>query len=57
MRITIAFLMIAGLTTLTTGCGVRGPLEPPPGAQVKTGDGLVKKEQQPDRPFILDRLL
>ncbi len=40
-------LVAALLASLVTGCGVRGPLEPPPGA-----------EQEPeDPPFILDPLV
>ena len=57
MRKALALLTIAGLTCLITGCGVRGPLEPPPGAQTAVGDGPVKEDEKPHRGFILDKLL
>ncbi len=59
MRIAIALFLIACLTSLTTGCGVRGPLEPPPGVESKAGagDGLVTEDEGRDRTFILDGLL
>jgi len=62
MRVAIALLIIAGLSTLTAGCGVRGPLEPPPGTEAIEGpDGTkkdpIRSEDKPHRGFILDGLL
>ena len=57
MRTAITLLTIMGLSFLIAGCGVRGPLEPPPEAQVIEGQGPVKEEQKPHRGFILDKLL
>ncbi len=62
MRVAIALLIIAVLSTLTAGCGVRGPLEPPPGAETVEGPdgtkkGPIKQEDKPHRGFILDSLL
>lgn len=57
MRKAITFVMIACITSLIAGCGVRGPLEPPPGAVSKKGDGLAREKSVEDRPFILDGLL
>ncbi|MCB1386817.1 MAG: lipoprotein [Nitratireductor sp.] len=52
--------VLAGLVLASglSGCGRRGPLEPPPGAVVKPAPG----EEQPaktggDTPFILDPLI
>lgn len=57
MRIAKALLIVAGLSLLISGCGVRGPLEPPPGSQIIEGKGPIKAEQKPHRGFILDGLL
>jgi predicted small lipoprotein YifL len=40
-------LVIALLAGLVAACGVRGPLEPPPGAE----------DEPKDPPFILDPLV
>jgi len=40
-------LLAALLAALLAGCGVRGPLEPPPGAE----------DEPEDPPFILDPLV
>ena len=40
-------LVAATLASLVAACGVRGPLEPPPGAE----------EEPLDPPFILDPLV
>ena len=42
-----SLLVAALLVALVSGCGVRGPLEPPPGA----------KDEPKDPPFILDPLV
>ncbi len=41
------------------GCGRKGPLEPPPKADVTTGDqqSSGKDDNRPDRSFPLDFLL
>jgi predicted small lipoprotein YifL len=46
------------------GCGIKGPLEPPPevtAAQTHPGDKAAKPKDtgpvKPDRPFVLDGLL
>jgi predicted small lipoprotein YifL len=58
-QICAAALLI--LAVALAGCGRKGPLEPPPGAQtekVTTADGTeVKRPVRPNRPFVLDGLL
>jgi predicted small lipoprotein YifL len=52
-------LSLAGVLSIS-GCGVRGPLETPPGAKVETGEaapGSVAKPGEPHRPSILDPLI
>ncbi len=57
----VAGIVVAGLTL--SGCGRRGPLEPPPNAQSTDPAYAVEepveaqKNAKPDRPFILDGLL
>ncbi len=60
-KITLA-AMLAAMST--AGCGVKGSLEPPPGAKAdataKADSGQGKKEGEapkPHREFILDGLL
>ena len=58
MRLTFALIM--ALSLLFAGCGVRGPLEPPPGADTSVeapGKEPIRQENKPDRPFVLDGLL
>jgi predicted small lipoprotein YifL len=54
----VALLVIA---VALAGCGRKGPLEPPPGAQtekVTAADGtVVERPVRPNRPFVLDGLL
>lgn len=60
-----AFLLAAcGAALALGGCGVKGPLEPPPevtAAQAHPGEKAAKPKDtgpaKPDRPFILDGLL
>ena len=42
-----SLLMAAILAALVSACGVRGPLEPPPGAE----------DEPVDPPFVLDPLV
>jgi predicted small lipoprotein YifL len=54
-------LTVAGMLSIS-GCGVRGPLDAPPGAKSETGSaapGTAAKpgEQGPNRPSILDPLI
>ena len=60
--IAFAVIMTAALATALSGCGRRGSLEPPPGAneQRDPSTPLVKNpegKKVPDRDFILDPLL
>lgn len=60
-RLLAASLVLAGALALG-GCGVKGPLEPPPNSpQAQPGpDGKVPKDTgpvKPKQPFILDGLL
>ncbi len=57
---TLLILLITALTL--AGCGRRGALEPPPGADVSRqtiadDDAARAAEDVPDRPFILDPLI
>lgn len=58
LRIVIV-LALAALSL--AGCGVRGPLEPPPGAIAEPQSGSAPAEADetaaPSKPFILDPLL
>jgi len=45
-----------------SGCGRKGALEPPPSTRIESGveteNGAPEQPtQQPDKPFILDRLI
>jgi predicted small lipoprotein YifL len=60
-RILVASLILGGALALG-GCGVKGPLEPPPGTALGTPgpDGKMPKDTgpvRPKQPFILDGLL
>lgn len=46
-------LLLASAAALS-GCGVRGPLETPPGT---TDTGPASPGQEPHRPFVLDKVL
>jgi predicted small lipoprotein YifL len=61
-------IRLFGITALLTalalglsGCGVRGPLEPPPGAiaqpDVKAPSTEPVDKSRPQKPFVLDGLL
>lgn len=53
-------LTVAGLLSIP-GCGVRGPLEAPPGAKVETGNATpgtpAKADPAQHKPSILDPLI
>jgi predicted small lipoprotein YifL len=62
--IAVALIGVAGL--VFAGCGVKGPLEPPPGAkasgQAKSADAAdpgtnSDAPKKPHEPFVLDPLL
>lgn len=55
-------LVVLGVALALGGCGVKGPLEPPPGTALGTPgpDGKMPKDTgpvKPNKPFILDGLL
>jgi len=47
MNTTARIIAAAALMALVAGCGARGPLEPPPGAEQKP----------PPEPFVLDKVI
>nr|WP_281503010.1 lipoprotein [Ancylobacter crimeensis] len=52
--------MMLGAAAALGGCGVKGPLEPPPGSVQPGPDGKPGKDpgiQKPHKPFLLDPLL
>ncbi len=54
------FVIFAVLAGLLASCGIRGPLEPPPGAvqaQQNKQDQKKHDQQKPNSPFILDGIL
>jgi len=54
------FVIFAVLAGLLASCGIRGPLEPPPGtaqAQQNKQDQKKPDQQKPNSPFILDGIL
>ncbi|MDQ0511352.1 LPS translocon maturation chaperone LptM [Ancylobacter amanitiformis] len=58
----IALALVLGGALALGGCGVKGPLEPPPNSPMgQPGpDGKKPKDTgpiRPDKPFILDGLL
>lgn len=60
-RMLAVSLVLSGALALG-GCGVKGPLEPPPGTPLGTPgpDGKMPKDTgpvKPDKPFFLDGLL
>jgi predicted small lipoprotein YifL len=56
-------LAVAGIALALSGCGRKGPLDPPSAAVVTTGQQQGQAVQttqtatKPDRPFVLDPLL
>jgi len=57
LRRLVFFAVLAGLLA---SCGIRGPLEPPPGtaqAQQKKQGQKTQDQQKNDTPFILDGIL
>jgi predicted small lipoprotein YifL len=50
-------ILLGALTSFTTACGVRGPLEQPPSAKTAEGEPVLTEEEKPHRGFILDRIL
>ena len=61
LPVIIALLAVLGVGLAVSGCGRRGPLEPPPSAKVLTTDAkgnvVETDENKVDRPFILDGLI
>ncbi|MCK0197846.1 lipoprotein [Ancylobacter sp. 6x-1] len=56
----LALAMMLGAAAALGGCGVKGPLEPPPGSVQPGPDGKPGKDpgiQKPHKPFLLDPLL
>ncbi len=63
LRMVASVLAALLIVALLSGCGRKGPLEPPPGSVVnqgeyesETGDNQ-SGSQTPDRTFILDGLI
>lgn len=58
VRVLVVFVLAA---LSLAGCGVRGPLEPPPGAVAEPQSGSAPAsgsgEDAPNKPFVLDGLL
>jgi predicted small lipoprotein YifL len=66
IRLAVSMLTVLIATAIIAGCGVRGPLEPPPAAQAA---GAAKSPEaqdpgpnsaapeKPHEPFVLDPLL
>ena len=55
-------IVVAMAATMLAGCGRRGPLEPPPGAEDPapppgTARPAPEEGERPSRPFVLDGLL
>nr|WP_320411408.1 lipoprotein [Candidatus Tokpelaia sp.] len=48
--------MIIGAAAVA-GCGRRGAPELPPSAYMQNEKGQMVKKPQPDKPFILDKLI
>lgn len=48
-------------SVVLTGCGRKGPIDPPSTPvelrDKRPADGVEQKQAAPDRPFILDKLL
>jgi predicted small lipoprotein YifL len=57
LRFALAMILLGALTSFTTACGVRGPLEQPPSAKTAEGEPVLTEEEKPHRGFILDRIL
>jgi len=53
---TIRVVACVGLALALTACGVKGPLEPPPG-EVNEAGPQDQSGHEPHREFILDGLL
>ena len=48
MNSLVRIITVAALAALLVGCGARGALEPPPGAQT---------DPPPNEPFVLDKII
>ncbi len=49
-------MLLAAVALALTACGVRGPLEPPPGASDESG-AVEPGQAKPHKDFVLDGIL
>ena len=56
VRYLLALCLVGGLTVGLNACGVKGPLQPPPG-EVNEVAPQDQSGRKPHRPFILDGIL
>ena len=49
-------MLLAAVALALTACGVRGPLEPPPGA-ADDSDAVEPGQAKPHKDFVLDGIL
>ncbi len=49
-------MLLAAVALALTACGVRGPLEPPPGAAEEFG-AVEPGQSKPHKDFVLDGIL
>lgn len=57
-KVTMSLIAIT-LALTVSACGRKGPLEPPPSAQLVTDEATqdAPKPEKPDNPFFLDPLI
>ena len=53
LQTALRLILCAGLVLGATACGVKGPLEPPPGEQNEASP-QDQSGKKPHRPYILD---
>jgi predicted small lipoprotein YifL len=59
LQLSLALALVALAAAGLAGCGVRGPLEAPPAANVETGNATPGTPGQPvpHKPSVLDPLI
>lgn len=54
---TAKIALALALLSAVAACGRKGPLEPPPSAQIQGGEEAGGQTAKPDRDFVLDPLI
>ena len=50
-------MLLAAVALALTACGVRGPLQPPPGSEEESSGAVEPGQAKPHKDFVLDGIL